>query len=39
MGHSNAEVMMMVVAIVTCVLALVFVGIYFLNRSLDRGAR
>jgi hypothetical protein len=39
MGNSNADVMMMVVAIVACVLTLVFVGVYFLNRSVDKGSR
>jgi hypothetical protein len=39
MGASNTEVMMMVIAVVTCVLALVFVGVYYLNKSVDRGVR
>lgn len=37
MGNSNTDVMMMVVVIVACVLALVFTGVYFLNRSVDKG--
>ena len=39
MGSSNAEVMLMVVAVVTCVLALVFVGVYYLDKSTGRNAR
>jgi hypothetical protein len=38
MGSSNTEVMMMVVAIVTCMLALVFIGVTCLDKSADRGA-
>jgi len=39
MGNSNTDVMIMVVAIVACVLTLVVVGVYFLNRSVDKGSR
>lgn len=39
MGSSNTEVMMMVVAVVTCVLALVFIGVTYLDKSANRGAR
>ena len=39
MGYSNTEVMMMVVAIVAGVLALVFTGVYCLNKSVDKGLR
>ena len=39
MGYSNAEVMMMVVAVVACVLAVVFAGVWCLNKSVDKGAR
>jgi hypothetical protein len=39
MGNSNTDVMIMVVAIVAGVLTLVFAGVYFLNRSVDKGSR
>ena len=39
MGNSNTDVMIMVVVIVACVLALVFLGVYCMNRSVDRGPR
>lgn len=39
MAASNTEVMMMVVAVVICVLAVVCVGVYFLDRSAGRGTR
>jgi hypothetical protein len=38
MGSSNTEVMMMVVAVVACVLALVFIGVSCLDKSADTGA-
>ena len=39
MGNSNTDVMIMVVVIVTCVLGLVFLGVYAMNRSVDKSAR
>ncbi len=36
MGNSNTDVMIMVVAIVASVLALVFLAVYCMNRSVDR---
>jgi hypothetical protein len=37
MTYGNAAVVLMVLSVVSCVLGVAFAGIYYLNRSVDRG--
>jgi hypothetical protein len=39
MEYGNLSVIMMVIAVVTCVLCISFVGLYFLNKAVNGGAR
>jgi hypothetical protein len=39
MEYGNAAVVVMVIAVVICVLSLAFIGMYYLNSSVDRNAR
>jgi hypothetical protein len=38
MVYGNAAVVFMVISVVVCVLALTFVGMYYLNKVVDRNA-
>jgi hypothetical protein len=37
MEYGNTAIVLMVIAVVVCVLGLVFVGMYCLNKTADRG--
>jgi len=39
MIYGNTAVILMVIAVVLAVLGLAFVGTYYLNKSVDQGAR
>ena len=39
MVYGNTVVVFMVIAVVSCVLGLAFVGMYYLNKAVDQSAR
>jgi len=39
MEYGNTATMFMVISVVSCVLGLAFVGIYYLNKTVDQNGR
>jgi len=39
MQYDNTAIIFMVIAVVACVLALTFFGVYYLNKIVDQNAR